>query len=76
LEITGIGFTVTVLVAVTLGQPAVVFVTVYVIKDDPTVKDVIAPVVGSIVATAGVPDVHVPPLTVEVKVVVLPIQIF
>ena len=40
----------------------------------PEATGVITPVLALIVATVGVPDVHVPPLTVEVNVVVLPIH--
>lgn len=40
----------------------------------PVVKPVITPVVPSIVATLGLPLVHIPPDTVELKVVVVPKQ--
>ncbi len=56
--------TVTSLVAVTLAHPPVP-VTLYVIVAVPAVTPLIAPVDASIVATAGVPELQVPPATVE-----------
>jgi hypothetical protein len=43
--------------------------TVYVINDVPDDNPEISPEIGFIDATLGVPLVHVPPLTVELKVV-------
>ena len=63
------GFTVILLVVIALGQPGVVFETVYVICDVPELTAVIKPV-ASIVATPGVAEDHVPPLIVELNVVV------
>ena len=61
--------TVTSLVAVTLAHPPVP-VTLYVIVAVPAVTPLITPVEEFIVATAGVPELQVPPVTVDVKVVV------
>lgn len=70
----GAAVTVTVRVAVALEQPPVP-VTVYVITEVPAVNPLIAPVDALIVATAGVPLLHEPPETVDVKVVLPPTQI-
>jgi hypothetical protein len=64
----GAAVTVTVLVAVALGQP--IPATVYVMFAVPAATGVIRPV-ASIVATEVLPDDHVPPVEVEVNVVVL-----
>jgi len=63
----------TVRVAVAFEHPPVP-VTVYVITDDPPLTVVITPDVALMVATPVLPDDHVPPLTVELNVVVPPKQ--
>jgi hypothetical protein len=63
----GAAVTVTVAVVETFAQPPVP-VTVYVITDVPAETLVTAPVDVLIVATAGVPEVQAPPVTVELIV--------
>ncbi len=66
--------TVTVNVAVAFEQPPDPD-TIYVIVDVPAIKPEIAPVDASIVATVGVPLLHVPPVIVELNDEVPPTHI-
>ena len=63
----GTAVTVTVAVVETFAQPPVP-VTVYVITEVPADTPATVPVEASIVATAGVAEVQVPPVTEDVKV--------
>ena len=63
----GAAVTVTVAVVETFAQPPVP-VIVYVITEVPAATPVTAPVLESIVATAGVAEVQAPPVTVEPSV--------
>lgn len=69
-----LGFTVTVLVASVSEQPPVP-VKIYLIVAVPLAFPVISPVVAFTDAIVGLEDSHLPPKTVELKVVELPTQI-
>ena len=71
----GIAETVTVRFAVTLAQPPVP-ATVYTIVEVPTAIPVIIPVVAFTVATTVSEELQLPPVTVDIYVVVAATQIF
>jgi hypothetical protein len=75
-EIVGHAYTFITLVAVALFVQPPVLETVYVIVEVPTVVPVTTPAEALTVAADVLPDVHVPPETVEVKVVEAPTKIF